>query len=109
MNKHRSTVARVANHPQLDNFDPGDARESLHTRIVEIEAIAHAAGGAVIHLPAAASPAQRRTFSRIYTLVSRVATDVSNAVVHGDALVAALAAHLHAQRGQEARGDSAES
>lgn len=57
MNKHRSTLARVANNPQLDNFDPGDALESLHTRIVEIEAIAHAAG------EAGDSPAGRRESS----------------------------------------------
>jgi hypothetical protein len=94
MPKHRRTHVRVANKPELDNFDATDALESLHTEIVQIEAIAHAAGEAVTRLPHATDPQQRRAFARIYALVSKLADDVATAVVHGDAMIAALAAHL---------------
>jgi len=92
MHKHRRTHVRVANKPELDNFDPAEALESLHTEIVQIEAIAHAAGEAVTRLPHALDPQQRRAFARIYALVSKLADDVATAVVHGDAMIAALAA-----------------
>lgn len=94
MRKHRRTHARVPNKPVLDNFDPADALESLHTEMVQIEAIAHAAGEAVTRLPHASDPQQRRAFARIYALVSKLADDVATAVVHGDAMIAALTAHL---------------
>jgi hypothetical protein len=99
MPKHRRTHVRVANKPELDNFDPAEALESLHTEIVQIEAIAHAAGEAVTGLPHALDPQQRRAFARIYALVSKLADDVGTAVTHGDEMIAALALHLQHRRG----------
>jgi len=98
MRKHRRTAKTVPNNPHLDNFNPGDALESLHTEVVQLEAFAHAAGEALTHLPHAADPKQRRDFTRIYALVSKVASDAAAAAAHGDQLVAALSAYLEAQR-----------
>lgn len=94
MPKHRRTRLRVPNNAELDNFDPADALESLHTEIVQIEAVAHAAGEAVTRLPHASDPGQRRAFARIYALVSKLAEDIGTAVIHGDEMIAALAVHL---------------
>jgi hypothetical protein len=98
MRQHRRTAKTVANNPHLDNFNPGDALETLHTEIVELEAFAHAAGEAVTRLPHTSDLKQRRDFTRLYALVSRVATDAAAAATHGDQLVAALSAYLEAQR-----------
>jgi hypothetical protein len=96
MRKHRRTSDTVPNNPQLDNFNPADALESLHTEIVQLEAFAHAAGEAVTHLPRPANPTQPRDLTRIYALVSKVADDIATAASHGDKLIAALSAHLQA-------------
>ncbi|TMQ05859.1 MAG: hypothetical protein E6J90_47835 [Deltaproteobacteria bacterium] len=77
-----------------DSFNAADALEALHTQIVDIEAFAHAAGEAVTRLPHASNPELRRIFARIYTLVSKVAEDVTTCVRHGDKLIAALSVHL---------------
>jgi hypothetical protein len=98
MRVHRRTAKTVPNNPPLDNFIPGDALESLHTEVVELEALAHAAGEAVTRLPRASDPTQRRDLTRIYALVSKVAADAAAAASHGDQLVAALSAYLDAQR-----------
>ena len=79
-----------------------EALEALHTKIVDIEAFAHAAGEAVTKLPHTTSPELRRTFARIYTLVSKVAADVHTCVRHGDKLIAAMSREVpdsHAMRG----------
>ena len=94
MPKHRRTHVRVPNKPELDNFDPAEALESLHTEIVQIEVIPHAAGEAITRLPHASAPHQRRAFTRIYALVSKLADDVATTVARGDEMVAALALHL---------------
>jgi hypothetical protein len=94
MPRHRRPQRTVSNNPPHDNFDPADALESLHTRIVELEAIAHAAGEAVTRLPHASTPTQRRDLARIYTLVTRVANDATAAAAQGDKLIAALSLHL---------------
>jgi hypothetical protein len=98
MRQHRRTAKTVPNDPRPDNFNPGDALESLHTEIVELEAFAHAAGEAVTRLPHTSDPNQRRNFTRLYALVSKVATDAAAAATHGDQLVAALSAYLETQR-----------
>jgi hypothetical protein len=67
-----------------------EALEALHTKIVDIEAFAHAAGEAVTQLPHTTNPDLRRTFARIYTLVSKVAADVHTCVRQGDKLIAAM-------------------
>ena len=66
--------------------------------VVELEALAHAAGEAITRLPRACDPTQRRDLTRIYALVSKVAADAAAAASHGDQLVAALSAYLDAQR-----------
>jgi hypothetical protein len=98
MRQHRRTAKTVPNNPHLDNFNPADALESLHTEIVELEAFAHAAGEVVTRLPHTSDPAQRRDFTRLYTLVSKVATAAAAAATHGDHLIAALSSYLDAQR-----------
>jgi hypothetical protein len=94
MRIHRHTDDRIQNKPPRDNFNPGDALESLQAEIVQIEAFAHAAGQAITQYPFPSEPTQRRSFARIYTLVTRVANDTDAAVAHGQALVAALSDHL---------------
>jgi hypothetical protein len=84
------------------SFDAAAALEALHSEIVDIEAFAHAAGEAVIRLPHTSNPELRRVFARIYTLVSKVATDVHAAVRHGDKLIAELSAHLQRRASEPA-------
>jgi hypothetical protein len=98
MRNHRHTNDSVQNKPSLDNFSPGDALESLHAEIVEIEALAYAASEAITHYPYPTEPTARRAFARIYTLVTKVAQDTDAAVTHGQELVAALSAHLQRRR-----------
>jgi len=105
MSQHRHPADTVANNPQSDNFSPADALESLHTEIVELEALAHAAGEAVTLLPRPANATQRRNLTRIYALVSKVAADAATAAAHGDKLVASLAAHLEAGRATRERAE----
>jgi hypothetical protein len=104
MTDHRHPQDNVANDPPRDNFNPAEALEALHTEIVDIEAFAHAAGEAVTRLPHASNPEDRRTFARIYTLVTKLADDVSAAVAHGDELIAALSEHLQ-RRARRANPD----
>jgi hypothetical protein len=96
MRKHRHSRSTQTAPPRHD-FSAAEALEVLHTEIVEIEAFAHAAGEAVTHLPHTSNPELRRTFARIYTLVSKVAADVDACVRHGDKLVAALSKHLQSR------------
>lgn len=84
-----------------DDFSVAEALEALHTEIVEIEAFAHAAGEAVTRLPHTTNPELRRIFTRIYTLVSKVATDLTACARHGDELIAATSEHLQ-RRGKVA-------
>lgn len=76
--------------PPNPSFSAAEALEAFHTEIVDIEAFAHAAGEAVTHLPHTTNPKLRRIFARVYTLVTKVATDLNTAVRHGDQLIAAL-------------------
>jgi hypothetical protein len=103
MREHRRPQGTVPNKAHVDNFDPADALETLHTEIVQLEAFAHAAGEAVTHLPPASSPTQRRDFARIYALVSKVANDATAAATHGDELIAALSADLNGRRSERKR------
>jgi uncharacterized protein YcaQ len=98
MKAHRRTDDRVPKHAQLDNFHPGDALESLHAEIVQLEAFAHAAGVAITQYPFPSEPTQRRVFARIFTLVTRVANDANAAVTHGQTLVSALSDHQQRRR-----------
>jgi len=93
MSRHRHPRTSLSNQPVLDNFDPAAALESLHTEIVDIEALAHAAAEAVTLLPRPADPEQRRNLARIYTLVTKVASEIGTTVAHGDDLIAALGSH----------------
>ncbi len=92
--KHHQSRSSGQGGPSHDDFNPADALEALHTEIVDIEAFAHAAGEAVTHLPHTSNPELRRIYTRIYTLVSKVATDVHACARHGDQLIAALSKHL---------------
>jgi len=98
MPNHRHPRTSVSNPPALDNFDPAAALESLHTEIVDIEALAHAAGEAVTLLPRPTDPEQRRHLARIYTLVTKLASEIGTTVAHGDDLIAALGNHLASSR-----------
>ena len=92
--KHRRPRSSARNEPPRDDFDAAEALEALHTEIVDIEAFAHAADEAVTHLPHTSNPELRRTFARIYTLISKVAADLNACVRHGDKLIAALSKHM---------------
>jgi hypothetical protein len=98
MKTHRHPRTSLSNQLAADNFDPAAALESLHTEIVDIEALAHAAGEAVTLLPRPADPEQRRHLARIYTLVTKLASEISTTVSHGDDLIAALGSHLASGR-----------
>jgi hypothetical protein len=43
MNTHRSTRSKTPKNQPLDNFNPADALESLHTEVVQLETFAHLA------------------------------------------------------------------
>ena len=80
------------------NFSAGDALEKLYTELVEVEALAQAAGEAVTQLPSTSSRATRRSFARLYALVTRTANEASAALTLGENLVSALSADMAAQR-----------
>ena len=105
MRVHRRTQDTVPNNPPLDNFNPADALESLHIEIVQLEAFAHAAGEAATRLPAPSNPTERRNFTRLYALVTKVASDAATAATHGDKLIAALSAHLQTRQARRQRGE----
>jgi hypothetical protein len=94
MREHRNAQGRIANKPQLDNFNPADALERLHTELVQLEVFAHAAGEAVTRLRRPSNRAARREFVRVYALVSKVADDAVAAVALGDGLIAELGRYL---------------
>lgn len=98
MRKHRHPQDSVANTAHVDNFNPADALERLYAEMIQVEAFAHAAGEAFVELPCPSSRSGRRAFARIYTLVTRTAAEASTALARGEALVAALSAHMEARR-----------
>ncbi len=105
MPKHRSTPSKVTNRAPEDNVSPSvcpglspeDALERLHLEIVQLEAMAHAAGAAIIEFPYPPPGETRRAFARIYSLVTRVAEEADQAVALGQTLVAALGEHREAR------------
>ena len=94
MQKHRSTQQTVLKNEEVHNFRPGDALETLHTRLVQLEVFAHLAGEVVTRLSPPSNREQRREYIRLYALVTKVAEDAVAAVHHGDALIAALSASM---------------
>jgi hypothetical protein len=100
MSQHRSTRSTVPKNRPLDNFNPADALESLHTEVVQLEAFAHVAAEVITRLTPPASREQRRDYRRLYALVAKVADDAIAAVRHGDALIAALSTDMAARRAQ---------
>jgi hypothetical protein len=107
MKTHRSTRSKVSKNPPLDNFNPAEALESLHTEVVQLEAFAHLAAEVITRLPAPSNREQRRDYRRLYALVSKVADDAIAAVSHGDALISALSADMAARRAQRTHPPSA--
>jgi hypothetical protein len=102
MHKHRRTQSRVPSKVRHDNFNAANALESIYVDLIQIDAFAYAAREAIVELRCPSNRAERRTFDRIYTLVTKVADEARAALLHGGALVAALSAHM------EARGTSAD-
>jgi hypothetical protein len=100
MSDHRSTRSTVPKIAPIDNFNPVDALESLHTEVVQLEAFAHLAAEVITRLPPPSNREQRRDYRRLYALVNRVADDAVAAVNHGDALIAGLSADMAARRAQ---------
>ena len=107
MKTHRSTRSKIPKNHPLDNFNPADALESLHTEVVQLEAFAHLAAEVITRLPAPSNREQRRDYRRLYALVSKVADDAIAAVSHGDALISALSADMAARRAQRTHPPSA--
>jgi hypothetical protein len=107
MRYHRNPQARVSNKAHADNFDPGDALELLYGELVEVEALARAAGEAVTLLPSTASAKLRRIFARLHVLVTRTENEASTALTLSENLVSALSAHTAGrapgQRGRRRR------
>ena len=98
MKEHRKPRPNVPNPAAPSNFNPGDALERLYTELVEVEALAQAAGEAVTQLPSTSSRATRRSFARLYALVTRTANEATTALALGENLVAALSTHMAGQR-----------
>ena len=103
MQAHRKPRPKVSNsatpsNATPSNFSSGDALERLYNELVDVEALAHAAGEAVTLLPSASSPKMRRSFARLYALVTRTANEATAALTLGENLVSALSAHMAAQR-----------
>ena len=44
MKKHRNPQASVSDTAPADNFNPGTALEQLYSELIDVEALAHAAG-----------------------------------------------------------------
>jgi hypothetical protein len=103
MSQHRHPPDSLSNdvpphNPETpDAFDPAAALESLHLEIVQLEALANAAGEAVVQLPFPSGREARRVFDRVYALVNRVADETTALVAYGDELVAELAVYLKAR------------
>ena len=97
MKTHRHPRPKVAKTATPSNFNPGDALERLYLELVDVEALAHAAGEAVTEL-SSSSPRPRRSVARLYALVTRTADEASAALTLGEGLVAALSAYMAAQR-----------
>ena len=98
MQTHRSTQARVSNDPQLSNFEPATALENLRTEVIDIEALARAAEAAADGLPTPTTDRQRLAFGRIQSLTTKTSQQASASLRFANAQVAALTAHLEAQR-----------
>ena len=100
MPKHRRPRDRVSkdvpphNTENRGGFNPVEALQILHLEVVQLEALANAAGEAVVQLPFPPGREARRVFDRVYALVMKVAEETSSIASHGDELVADLAAHL---------------
>lgn len=126
MKQHRNPQPRVANPAAADNkaqgakrpaghaadgdlrrsgvpglaesFSPGDALERLYTELVEVEALAYAAGEAVTLLPSVSSAKVRRRFARLYSLVTKTADQATATLTLGETLVAQLSGQMAARR-----------
>ncbi len=113
MSKHRSPRDRVSKdvHPHNpddtdnssdpdtpDTFKPAEALQSLHVKVVDLEALANAANEAVVQLPFPPGREERRPFDRVYSLVTKLADETSAVATHGDELMEALQAHLKRKR-----------
>ena len=103
MHKHRRTQSRVPNKARHDNFNAAHALESVYIDLIQVDAFAHAAREALVELRCPSNPAERRTYNRIHTLVTKVAEEARAALLHGEALVVALSAHMGAR---DAPGDT---
>src|SRR5262245_30145271 len=111
MSIHRHPVSSLSNKPPhrngKDGFTPGGALESLYADLIQVDAFAHAASEAIVELRAPSNRAERRTFARIHTLVTKAADEARAALLHGDTLVAALSAHMAARRARQDTGSTA--
>jgi hypothetical protein len=98
MKQHRNPRSNVPNKSIPDNFNADDALERLYSELVEVEALAHAAGEAVTLLPPASSPKTKRSFARLYALVTKTANEASAALTLSEQLVSALSAQMATRR-----------
>jgi hypothetical protein len=97
MKEHRNPRCTISNQPAVDNFNAADALELLHAELVEVEALAHAAGEAVAMLPPVPGK-QRRTFERLYALVNQTAAEASTLLTLSEQLVSLLSAHMASRK-----------
>ena len=74
---------------------------------MDVEALAHAAGEAVTLLPSTSSGKQRRTFARLYALVTKTASEAIAALTLSEELVSRLSAHMAARQTRLELVDSA--
>jgi hypothetical protein len=103
MSKHRNPQARLSKQAPSDNFDSGLAIERLYQELVEVEALAIAADEAVTMLPPTPSAKQKRILARLCTLVSKTATQASEALEKSEDMLAQRAAHMAARAAKQSR------
>jgi hypothetical protein len=101
MSNHRNPRPNVANNLPADNFNPGDALELLYSELVDVEALAHAAGEAVTLLSPSSSRTMRRNLARLYALVTKTAREASAVLALSEQLVALRSAQMAALRAQQ--------
>ena len=99
--RHRDSNFKSAT---ADNhFEAGTALENLRVEMIDIEALARAAGAATDALPSPTSDRQRLVFGRIQSLTTKASQQGRASLRFANAQVAAHTAQMEARRKAAAR------
>jgi hypothetical protein len=84
--------------PEQDqSFDPGTALEELHTAVVRIEALSHAAISSLEVMPRVDGRNGRRSLEHTCSLMRVLDEEIAKAVTMGDEMVQQLGRHLRSR------------